>query len=491
MASEPLAPLEIHERVQAPGVVLAVVLGLAVSLLTVYMPLAGIGAALAIGASLLLSKQPKLLLLAFVISLAIPIQKTLGGIPLNAADAIIVVWCVLWLFMLQRQDGPRLGRIQVPFLIWAILPFVVAVFLAQLGSTNPGSSIKQSLRVVEWFVVLPVLLMVFRPAEHFWRFIAVTLICVSSFFAIDGLVEAATNGHTITGMLGIPVPGPTGDEPQIRHTYDVSGRAGSSFGGAQGLAMYLVMMMNIAIAHLFCSRTTYLRWLSLIGIGISIAGLIAADSRGGLLGGVGSLLAIGLVLRPGLWKPLLLIAIVALVALPLGLGLWPSWDGTITGLIPGRADAVIDRLIIWSVALDVWFDNPLFGVGLGNFRDEFFTRGVTLNVELGYQSLHAHNTYVEILVDTGLIGLLSYLSFIVVVLRQLLRRWRRGGQESADIFALAAVGTLTAYCMFAMVDMLLLQNMHFTLVLLLTLGLTDSSSPALGLTARNVAEVKA
>lgn len=468
------------------GVVLAPVLGFCVALLTTYMPVAGMGAAAAIGGGLLLSRQPQWLLLGFMISLAIPIQKTLGGIPLNAADALVVVWAVLWLFMLQRTGAPSFASLRVPFLVWAVSPFVIAVFLAQLGSINPGSSIKQSLRIVEWFVLLPLLLMAFAPMPRFWRFCAIALICVSSFFAIDGIVEVLTHGQRITGLLGIPVPVPEGGENQIRHTYDISGRAGSAFGGAQGLAMYLVMMSSVAIAHLLHSRSTGLRVLSALGLLICIGGLIAAESRGGLLGALGSLLTISLLLRPGLWRVLWLLAIPSVVLAILALAFWPSWDGTIAGLVPGRPDAVLDRLIIWGVVRDVFFDNPLIGVGLGNFHDEFFARGVTLNVELGYQSLHAHNTYLELLADTGAIGLLSYLAFLFLVARQLQRRWRvaRAGQGdvAGDVFTLAAAGTLTAYCMFAMVDMLLLQNMHFTLVLLLSLGLTAPNAPCVGVT---------
>lgn len=482
MAFEPSPYEPLDDRTQRRGVVLAGVLGLVVAFTTVYMPLAGMALSLAFGGVLLLARRPQWLFLGFVISLAIPIQKTVGGIPLNAADAIVVLWALLWLFMLQRPQAPHLGRMRIPFLILAITPFLIAVFLAQLGSIAPGASIKQSLRVVEWFVLLPVLLMVFRPDQGFWRFAAITLICTPAFFAIDGLVEYATHGHTLTGMLGIPVPGPSGDEPAIHHTFDVSGRAGSSFGGAQGLAMYLVMLLSISLAHLLNSRNGGLRVLAGLGIVISIAGMIAAQSRGGLLGGLACLLAICLMLRPQLWKLLVLGLIAVAVIAPIGLGLWPSWDGTLSGLVPGRPDAVIDRLTIWGVVRDVWFDNPLIGVGLGNFRDEFYARGVTLNVELGYQSTHAHNTYLELLADTGALGLLSYLAFIVMVFRQLIRRWRRSVGDPGDTFTLAAVGTLTAYCVFAMVDMLLLQNMHFTLVLLLSLGLTDSTARALGLT---------
>lgn len=463
------------------GVLLALPIGFLLALLTTLYPLPGMVLGVGLGAALALSKQPQLLMVPFVISLAIPIQKTFAGLPLNATDGLLVLWCLFWPFMLQRDKAPHLGRWRVPLLVWAITPFLVATCLAQIGSIAQGNSLKQILRIVEWFMVLPVLLMVFRPEPAFWRFAALTMLLVPCLFAVDGLYELASNGTRLTGMLGIPVPIPEGDMAQIRHTFDISGRAGSAFGGAQGLAMYLVMSMSVAIAHFFISPRPGLRLLAGICLLVCLCGLAATKSRGGLLGALALMMVMLVVIRPGLLRWLVMLGVLTALVGVLTIAMLPNWDGTIAGLVPGRPEAVLDRLIIWGVVIDVFKDNPLFGVGLGNFRDEFFARGVTLNVDLGYPSLHAHNTYLEILAGTGLVGLLGYLTFLLTVARHLAKRWRERCGDDAAVFTLAAIGTLAAYMVFASVDMLLLQNMHFLLVLLLGLGVSDSRADAVGL----------
>lgn len=463
------------------GVLLAVPLGFALALLTVLYPLPGMALALAMGAVLLLTRRPEWLLLGFVLSLAVPLQKSLAGVPLNAADALLVLWCLLWPLLLLREQAPQFSGPRVPTLVWAITPFVLAVMLAQVGSIAQGNSLKQMFRVIEWFVVLPLLLLVFRPTAGFRQFAALSLLLVPCLFAIDGLYELASNGTRLSGMLGIGVPLPEGDSGQIRHTFDVSGRAGSTFGGAQGLAMYLVMTMSVAIAHLLCARQSGMRVLAGLCLLVCLAGLAASKSRGGLLGALALLLVMLVTLHPRLLLWLLLLAVFGCLVGVLTLALLPNWDGTLAGLVPGRPEAVLDRLIIWGVVFDVFRDNPLFGVGLGNFRDEFFARGVTLHVELGYPSLHAHNTYLELLADTGLCGLLSYLAFVLLVARALGRRWQQRSSDDGGLFSLAALGTLAAYLVFAMVDMLLLQNMHFLLVLILSFGLMHERAAAVGL----------
>jgi hypothetical protein len=461
------------------GLVPAIVLGLVLSFLSVVSPLAGIAAACAVGGSVWLANKPLALLLAFVISLAIPVQKSVAGLPINAADALLVLWCVFWPFMTRLESAPSMHGRQVPTVVWAVLPFVGAVALAQIGSISPFASFKQLLRIVEWFVVLPLLLMVFAPSDRFWRFASYMMLAVPCLFAIDGLVEVATNGRSLTAMLGIPVPIPEGDLEQIRHTFDISGRAGSTFGGAQGLAMYLVMTMSVAIAHLVRSPDPALRRFAAVSLAVCGAGLVATQSRGGALGAMALLFVMAVVQRASIraWMAAAAVALVMVVAMVLAL--WPGWDGSITSLVPGRPEAVQDRMILWGVVKEVFLDHPFTGVGLGNFRDAFFARETWLNVELGYASVHAHNTYLEVLAGTGLPGLICYLGFLAATATSLLRLWRSGRSGDA-VFTLAAIGTLAAYAVFAMVDMLLLQNMHFLLVLILALGLTARDGEAVG-----------
>ena len=465
----------------AAGLLLAVALGFGIALLTAAWPVIGLALACAIGGVLVLVCQPQWLWLFFTASLAIPVQRSIAGIPVNASDALLVLWGVLLPMMWLRQGATAAPRtLAVPVVVKAIAPFVVAVALAQIVSISAMASAKQGLRIIEWFVILPLLLMVFRPTPRWWNFASVMLLLIPCFFALDGLVEVALQGRSLTHMMGINVPLPEGDQQQIRHTFDISGRAGSTFGGAQGLAMYLVMSMSVILAHVLRPPSPGMRMLALASAAICTAGLAATHSRGGLLGAMVLVTVLTLALRPRWIRVFLTLLVFAACSLTLALALMPQWDGTLAGLVPGRPEAVLDRLIIWGVVLDVAQNHPLFGVGLGNFRDEFFARNVQLHVELGYSSVHAHNTFLEILADTGITGLAAYLFFLGTVGLQLVRLWR-GQQSASQVFTLAALGALGAYTVFAMVDMLLLQNMHMLLVTILTLGLTHAQAPAPGM----------
>lgn len=457
------------------AMVATALLAVLLALVIVAWPLPGMFAPFVLAALVLVVRRPQWMMLAFFVSLAIPIQRSIAGLlPLNASDGLLVVWCGLWPLMMARHGAPPLRQWRMPTLLLFILPFIVAALVSQVGSINSASSLKQLLRIVEWFVVLPLALTVLVPDVRFRKFAGLMLMLVPCMFAIDGLYEYFNNGQTLTGLMGISVPIPEGSTAQIRHTFDVSGRAGSSFGGAQGLAMYLVMTMGFSIAHLIYSDQRWMKLLALLCLIISLIGLGVAQSRGGFIGALAMILAMSLAMFPKLRIPVFLFAGVAGAITVAVLGVFPYWDGTLAGLVPGRPEAVLDRLTIWGVVRDVFFESPFFGVGLGNFRDAYFAQEQWLHVELAYPSLHAHNTYLELLADTGGVGLLAYLSFLGLVARRLFHIWTAG---SRPILTLAALGSLAAYAVFAMVDMLLLQNMHFLLVLVLSIGMNEAESP--------------
>jgi O-antigen ligase len=71
------------------------------------------------------------------------------------------------------------------------------------------------------------------------------------------------------------------------------------------------------------------------------------------------------------------------------------------------------RIELWGRAWDFFTSNPLFGIGASNFADyNAFEYGDELVV---------HNTFLEILTESGLIGLLIYVLFVFTVLFQIFK----------------------------------------------------------------------
>jgi len=465
-------------RIALAALVTASGFGLAV--LTAMFPIIGLGAAGGFVLVMTIVRVPEVMLVLFAFALAVPYQIRMGGLPVNAADGLIVLWWLCIPFMaLYRGKLPW----HIPTVTKLTFPFLLAVLASIVLASDPPGQYKQFMRVVEWYVAMPMAFCVFAGSPRLFRTAGILLLILPCVFAIDGIVEMLTHGRSISGMLGIPVPMPEDTSREtIHHTFDVSGRAGSTFGGAQGLAIFLASLISIGFAHLLRPPSRGFFALALISVSLTIGGLVVADSRGGFMGAAAGLLVMLVVLSTPLRRVLTIGAPLLVGAAVVVLAMWPGWDGSIATLVPGqRAAAVLDRLEIWRTAIDVWTGHPFTGVGLANFRDHAMQRDIKLEVPLGYESFHAHNTYIEVLVDTGLLGLACYLFFLIGCFVCLTRRWRvlrhdRG--SCAATLTLGGFGALTACMVFAFVDMLLLENLQMHLMLMLGFALFGTAEAA-------------
>jgi len=72
---------------------------------------------------------------------------------------------------------------------------------------------------------------------------------------------------------------------------------------------------------------------------------------------------------------------------------------------------VIDRFSYWKGAIDLFCHHPLVGVGLGNFPKAFLALDNSLNyTPQNIDMIHAHNSYLQMAAETGVIGLLPFLT---------------------------------------------------------------------------------
>jgi O-antigen ligase len=79
----------------------------------------------------------------------------------------------------------------------------------------------------------------------------------------------------------------------------------------------------------------------------------------------------------------------------------------------GELNSMYWRIKLWESSLESIKQKPIFGHGLGSF--EFYS--VDFFALETYKGMPAHNSYLELLFETGVAGLLSYLGIFLVVLK--------------------------------------------------------------------------
>lgn len=257
-----------------------------------------------------------------------------------------------------------------------------------------------------WFVAMGVFLMTATVVtrERHLRWIAAALI-------------AAALTTTLAGLGGTPF---ASGLPYLTALVEEDRLQG---GVADPNLFSLILVVAIALASglLRSARRLSIRMGLSVAIVLLLVGVLATQSRGGVVALIAGVVCALLVFRGH--RAALLAAAVALATVPLAL----------SAALPGAFERFTDaeeggtgRADIWKVALAVAEDHPVIGVGIGNFSvhspryvDEL---GPLERVDLvAEQLLVTHNAYLELLVETGIVGLLL---FLVVISGSALAGWR-------------------------------------------------------------------
>ena len=136
--------------------------------------------------------------------------------------------------------------------------------------------------------------------------------------------------------------------------------------------------------------------------------MLLTGSRAGTIGLGVSLVAAFTIAWSGSWKS------VFILLLTVGFAAWLIPSVVPTTLIERvtegtRANTFVEREVQWNAGLESWREVPLTGVGAGAFIAAVTARG--------YPPLVAHNTFVQILVDNGIVGMALMLVVWVLLMR--------------------------------------------------------------------------
>lgn len=122
-----------------------------------------------------------------------------------------------------------------------------------------------------------------------------------------------------------------------------------------------------------------------------------------------------------------------------------------------RDDSLRERMLMYAVASDVTWRNPVFGAGPGRYGNEYLPTlarltqrdesGAVLEARrrtVGYLAVQSHNDYLQIASETGVPGIVLFLSMLLAIFFGLDRVRRRGGWPGA--VALALMVMLAGFC---------------------------------------------
>jgi putative inorganic carbon (HCO3(-)) transporter len=197
-------------------------------------------------------------------------------------------------------------------------------------------------------------------------------------------------------------------------------RASGPISDPNDFAYLLAVMLPVCLYLIIDDRA--LRWLWLACFTAMVGGTLAALSRGAFVAlGVTLVWVVltGRVRLGGLLVSVLAVFVTLLVGLTL-------WGGVINERVQSKqqigSENASSRLDLWSGAVRMAMDRPITGVGAGRFGAE--SVNYVRNNPIILQNPVTHNSYLEILAESGPFSLAAFLAFIGACWLTLARTFR-------------------------------------------------------------------
>ncbi|MEM8857345.1 MAG: O-antigen ligase family protein [Chloroflexota bacterium] len=443
----------------------------------------------ALFSSLSIAKFPILGVFLVVITAPLAAYEARAGIPfigfLPISIGQISFLTLIFVWLVERLVNKRVG-LPYSFSFTWLLVFAAVSIVTTLTASSAADGAKEVVKWIQLGLMMLISLDLIGSESQKWEAPQNGVWIFVFFLACGSLIQA------IVGILQFANP----DGPE---SFLILGRFFRAFGTFEQpnpyggyLTWHLVFFIGLVLPTITNQLLKFIgvdddqnqqgiHWLLIIGLlalsGVIGVALIASWSRGAWLAALAGLCAVAFYL-PRDRKVGVLLIVVAFAALLIAWqsGLLPT---SLTARIASSTEiefvvvrdqeispenyAVLERQAFWQAALSMFESNIWTGVGFGNYDAAYPDHYVgTWERSLG----HAHNYYINLLAEMGLLGLIAYLGLWTAIIWRLvsilghLDLIQRG-------LALGVLGVWISLGVHHLVDKLYVNNNWLTLGLFL------------------------
>jgi len=401
----------------------------------------------------------------------------------GVTEALVALVLAGWL---MRMVARREIRITWPPLTLPFLLFLGALFLSLLGASSLQHTAKEAVlrsakEIIKWVEVLGLYVLVANVMDERWtRALVFVLLGTGALAALHGIYQFLFR----VGPEGFVLFG------RFMRAYGTFEQP-NPYAGYLGLTLPLAVGLIVAGVWRVGERVKgwWLVWAAGCGA-LMLVAMIMSWSRGAWLGFGAAVAAIAIAaalgrVRSGRAAVLgtVFAVLIIYVLLTGGLALVPpSIVQRFSDFVPylGVMDvrgveitdanfSVLERMAHWQAALAMWTDHPWLGVGIGNYEPAYPRYALPLwPLPLG----HAHNYYLNIAAETGVVGLAAYLFLWLAAPVGAWRATRRAWGWYWGV-ALGVLGVLVHLSVHNLFDNLFVHSMYLQLAILLGIRTTD------------------
>jgi len=232
-------------------------------------------------------------------------------------------------------------------------------------------------------------------------------------------------------------------------------RVAGPYGNPNAYSQALVMLVPLALDRLWHEKKTASRVLAGYVLAVSTLSIFFTYSRNGFLTLLLTLAFLIVMRRPS-FVPLVLSGLLVVLLIQFLPASYVDRIATLFQFSTGSANQVADesfrgRISENTAALMMFKDNPLFGVGLDNFQENYQNYSRQIGLDSRREERSPASFYLELLSEQGLIGTTIFFVFMVYIFRGLWKAYRQFEQlkmnDSASM-TIAFISGLVGYMIF-------------------------------------------
>ena len=342
-------------------------------------------------------------------------QISLYGLQIITIIQVIILF-FLFLALLSKSKIIYAKNIYPFLLTWILmLPFFLygmlhseknVVFRILFGIIMCCFLIQQT----EWLKYLKKFLLFFSGSAIFFTFF---------FWFMPNLYSA------VVDFYGYYPPG-TG---QLKYGY----RAGITAHYSQNgifIAVFIMTLITWMLSEKSIKKSKYKNAFRIIVVILAFLAFLLNGKRGTLVWCVVALIITWFVSTPNKSKfitRVIILGCLCIVVLQVAVDNIPSLNFVVERFSElGSDNSSSDRLAMWGLALNSFTRSPILGIGFMNFRELYNINLASTYVKdftdiSSYSRLDAHNVYIQILCETGIVGFVIYIIGLVLLIKYTLK----------------------------------------------------------------------
>jgi len=364
--------------------------------------------------------------IAFVI-ISIPFEgsKILDCISIYPLEAILTISVLICIYKLIVGTENYFRNIK---LVYACIPFVLCIMLSAIKSIELSLTAKELVRWLELFLIYYLTINLIND-DRKMRVILYSMVLAVAIVSIWGIVKFIIlgMGHSTLALFNNPNP----------------------------FAGYINLIIPVSFGMLMVSVFLWEKITLGIFTVLSILAWFSTFSRSAYLSLILTIILVFFMTK--IKKRVALFLVMLLAVCVIVLSLTEIKTGFVYRFrLQPTLSSLEHRTMPYPVGLDMVKDNLILGIGIGNYPlliEKYTTREALIQTNL-------HNLYLQVLVETGIIGLCAFVFWLVCIVKYLVRSLKALEKTRNYSLFVGLVGGVIVYLFNNLAEVLTVHGIH-------------------------------